>query len=483
MIVLQIQFIPFILFAAIFIIIAVYLFNFHAKKHLTVVAAFVMLFTGISFLLEGLISHPSTTTTFNAVMRFHLVHISVMQTLFYLSTLLFREHESPNASTSYKWQWKLLYIFVPYLIINAAVILFTNIYFEENLLIKDIDPNGNIIYGVPHTTFAIIRVLYQAFLYVLSSINIIAVSRLKTKDMIKKRARTYTAIAVVITCIAAMIPAIVNYVNSTEIFFIEGQIWWDITYRIMFTIAAILFLLSIIRYSNTIKIGKNLLSEFTTFMLTSFLVLLFYVVPILLVILLVDPVITLPILLSYLVVVVLFSHRIFNLLFANLKKYFEHTVVTTSLITLEAVQYAAKHYNSPKKVAKSQLLQLESVKIRAKQSGIYPEEALRSLLRDTLEVLKPTPEIYKKRSVPTLIYEMLRMIMFDQAVESQLLWDLGFNTTSLIPTNSANLRYPVHKNTDYTSVSKNSYKRLRKKAFEALLWQVMLEEEKAIRTR
>jgi len=128
------------------------------------------------------------------------------------------------------------------------------------------------------------------------------------------------------------------------------------------------------------------------------------------------------------------------------------------------------------------LLNLKIVKARAKSEHTTPVDALRSVIKDSVEYFKPEDNPHR-RIKKNLKYHLLTMLAFDQAEEGQILWDLGFEEYPVaIMTRESRERKPLFKTespSDYYYISRNAYLALKKEAIHDVAWRISYLEKLA----
>jgi len=142
-------------------------------------------------------------------------------------------------------------------------------------------------------------------------------------------------------------------------------------------------------------------------------------------------------------------------------------------LVLQDISYAIKNYNKPEKLEKSPLLKLSQV--RSADMDKTPIDALKSLIRASIEYFGPTDDFHR-RIKPNLKYHLLKMIAFDECEEGQILWELGFEEYPLnIISKEGSVREPLFKirsASDYPCISRNAYLALKKEAINDILWRI-----------
>jgi hypothetical protein len=152
----------------------------------------------------------------------------------------------------------------------------------------------------------------------------------------------------------------------------------------------------------------------------------------------------------------------------------EHARLTSKLEEAEIFN-SLKNYNNPQELEHSSLLNLKVVTNVARKKKIDKVEALKSVIDHLILYLKP--KIHQsRRTLQNIKYEIARMITYDGATESQIMWDLGFDifkrSVSEKLSQERNPRFPVNDVGDYPATSIRSFKRLKKQMLQTLSWKL-----------
>lgn len=139
------------------------------------------------------------------------------------------------------------------------------------------------------------------------------------------------------------------------------------------------------------------------------------------------------------------------------------------------VQFALKNLKSPHNLKYSRILRSQLVSKYSRRYNLEPTEALSQLLDKYIYEFKPKEKLIK-RTIFQLRYEILRMIAYEGATESQIMWDLKFDVyTRSVEQKISEGREPRFKLKDaseYSATSSRSFKRLKKEAIEMLRWKL-----------
>lgn len=465
--------------AFVFILIASYIFKNFSNNKLIFSVAVVILFMGIAFVFESILNHPLDSGFFNVLMRIYLVFTTFVQFSLLVSSLLFYEKEF---NKTLEWQRHFIFfVVIPYIVIRIILMFFTNFYFNDDLRILSV--NGEFkVYGIPLGFADITSLAFQIILYGISILNVYLIYKSVAKDIFQKRSRFFTLLSVILTAVGGIIASLLNFLESTGIYFLEPRDVWVWGQRVIFFMAVFSFFIGFVKYSAMINIGKGLIKDFISFTITVLIFTSIYAFPILFIVKYIPSPNSLPLILIISIIFPVLTHNLYDFILRNIRKLIDERTLNNKLITIDEVNFVLKNAQSIKALSNSKLLDLESVKIRSKQKSIDREEALQKIIIEAQNSLKPKDINEETRSANLIKFEILRMIIEEQASESQILWDLGFESRSVL-NNMGKSRYPVRKNSEYRSVSINSYKRLRKKAILEFIWQLELIEAKILRNR
>lgn len=151
-------------------------------------------------------------------------------------------------------------------------------------------------------------------------------------------------------------------------------------------------------------------------------------------------------------------------------------IVRKFVVTYEDVNLALKSFSTPNLLQENNLLGLKQVIKLTDEKGISEVNALKEVISSAIEYFKPADKKAKRTSA-RLKYEILRMIAYEGAIESQLMWDLGFDAyTRSVEEKLREQREPRFKFKDaseYSATSSRSFKRLKKEAIEMLKWRLV----------
>lgn len=154
-----------------------------------------------------------------------------------------------------------------------------------------------------------------------------------------------------------------------------------------------------------------------------------------------------------------------------------------SVVSDNEVWDALKNYHVQSRLETSPLLRLKIVNKLARSQSTTPVDALRKVLREAVEYFKSEDE--SRRTKQNLKHQLLKMSVFDQAEEGQILWELGFEDYPVrIMSNETKDRPPLFRTkspADYSYISRNAFIALKKEAIHDVTWRISYLEKLAKR--
>lgn len=154
-----------------------------------------------------------------------------------------------------------------------------------------------------------------------------------------------------------------------------------------------------------------------------------------------------------------------------------------SVVNDNEVYNALKNYNNQEVLENSSLLRLDVVS-REVRSGAAetPVDALRKIIQNSIEYFEPQSNV-NRRTKQNLKHHLLKMLVFDQAEEGQMLWELGFEEYPMrILGRESQGRPPLFKSSsasDYSYISRNAFIALKKEAIHDVAWRISYLEKLA----
>jgi len=135
-----------------------------------------------------------------------------------------------------------------------------------------------------------------------------------------------------------------------------------------------------------------------------------------------------------------------------------------------------KYFSKPNLLNNNGLLNLDVINKLSKARNISKVDALREIIKKSILYFKPTQEELEKRTLSKIRYEILSMLAFEEACESQIMWDLGFDIfTRSVNEKMSNIKAPRLKfrtASEYAATSIRSYRRIKKEAVKMLAWRI-----------
>ncbi|MFA4996338.1 MAG: hypothetical protein WC536_04330 [Patescibacteria group bacterium] len=186
--------------------------------------------------------------------------------------------------------------------------------------------------------------------------------------------------------------------------------------------------------------------------------------------------------LSLMIMLVIFTHSFYDWFGTFINDVVYNLSSGLSVVSDEEVYQALKFFNVHERLENSSLLRLNVVQNGIKKNALSPVDSLRELLKNSIKYFKPESES-NRRVKSKLKYHLLKMLVFDEAEEGQILWELGFDEYPVrIMSRENNLRKPlfeVKSPSDYTYTSRNAYLALKKEAIHDVTWRISYLEKLA----
>lgn len=184
---------------------------------------------------------------------------------------------------------------------------------------------------------------------------------------------------------------------------------------------------------------------------------------------------------TFLVFSIIISHSAYEWLNTFVNDLLYNPDAGFSVVSDEEVGNALKNYTCPEKLEDSSLLRLKIIYPK-KGDGQVPVDNLKKILSSTVEYFKPE-ENENRRTKQNLKYQLLRMLVFDEAEEGQILWELGFEGYPVRIMNQSSLehkpKFADFGPADYTYTSRNAYLALKKEAIHDVTWRISYLEKLA----
>lgn len=176
---------------------------------------------------------------------------------------------------------------------------------------------------------------------------------------------------------------------------------------------------------------------------------------------------------------VFFTHSFYEWLITFINDLLFNPRKGLSVVNDEEVYQALKNYQTPEKIENSSLLRLNLVK---NSTGKTPVDSLRLAIENAIDYFKPEKDA-NRRIKKNLKYYLLKMFVFDEAEEGQILWELGFEEYPVkIMSQERRYRTPLFETkspSDYTYTSRNAFIALKKEAIHDVTWRISYLEKQA----
>jgi hypothetical protein len=187
------------------------------------------------------------------------------------------------------------------------------------------------------------------------------------------------------------------------------------------------------------------------------------------------------VLMEIVIVLVMFSHSFYDWLSTFINDLIYNPSAGFSVVSDEEVSGVLKNFNQPGRIESSSLMRLRllSKKIIS-DNKLTPVDALQDTIKEAIEHFKPKEE-ESRRIKQNLKYQLLRMLVFDEAEEGQILWELGFEYYPVkIMSQERKYRPPIFEiksPADYTYASRNAFLALKKEAIHDIAWRISYLEK------
>lgn len=185
--------------------------------------------------------------------------------------------------------------------------------------------------------------------------------------------------------------------------------------------------------------------------------------------------------LEILVVITLFSHSFYDWLSTFINDLIYNPSKGFSVVNDEEIYNVLKNFHQPERLESSPLMRLKILNNKLKNDkDVTPVDALQALIKESIEHFRPKVE-ESRRIKQNLKYQLLRMLVFDDAEEGQILWELGFEYYPVkIMSQERKYRAPlfeVGSPADYTYTSRNAFLALKKEAIHDITWRMSYLEK------
>lgn len=187
-----------------------------------------------------------------------------------------------------------------------------------------------------------------------------------------------------------------------------------------------------------------------------------------------------PYALSYLIIL---THPAYDWLTTFVRDLVYNISSGISIVNDAEVYSVLKNYDNQEVLENSSLLRLEVVS-REVRSGAAetPVDALRQIIKNAIDYFQPNQD-QQRRTKQNLKYYLLKMLVFNQAEEGQMLWELGFEEYPMrILGRESQGRPPLFESlsaSDYSYISRNAFIALKKEAIHGVAWRISYLEKLA----
>ena len=184
---------------------------------------------------------------------------------------------------------------------------------------------------------------------------------------------------------------------------------------------------------------------------------------------------------------ILFTHSFYDWLSTFINDFLYNPSAGFSVVNDQEIYLVLRNYHTPERLEESALLRLNILKSKTDQEEkMPPVDALRSIISDAINYFKPEDEPHR-RTKKNLKYQLLKMLVFDEAEEGQILWELGFEEYPVkIMAQERKYRSPLFETkspSDYTYTSRNAFIALKKEAIHDITWRISYLEKLAKKKR
>lgn len=185
----------------------------------------------------------------------------------------------------------------------------------------------------------------------------------------------------------------------------------------------------------------------------------------------------LPFLIIYLVIA---SHPAYNWAATFINDLIYNPTKGFSVVTDDEINNVLKNYHQSEKLESSPLLRLKILNAKIHHTGETSVDCLKDILKESIEYFKPESDPHR-RIKSNLKYHLLKMLVFDEAEEGQILWELGFEEYPVkILSQERRYRPPlfeIKSPADYTYTSRNAFIALKKEAIHDVTWRISYLEK------
>ncbi len=463
--------VPNMLVAFVTMLIGLYILIKAGKNQLSRFVALIQISFSIYSTLGTIMSLPISKELYIFTFKIHYIFIFLGLLFTYYASLLLRE----KVVGKLRAQRVLFnYFIAPAYTLCSFLLVFTNTFFIYDLSAKpDLLQQGITVWQLNSRWDIIYITILECIIAYLFAYNCFMAWYKTLKQRYLKLRFFIIFLASLIASVAMYFAAIGNFLVDMGL--IEGNPSRFALYNGMLLISSIVLSFAIVEYNAFVEEGRKVFNEFASITISTIIWTTIYLGLIFLSLKVLDPRDGIALLIASFLVLPILTHTFDKNLRTIIEDIFEKREFQIPEITDEDINYVLKNLMNLRKLEQSVLTSLKVIQTRKKQKNIAPEKALQEIILELIESFKPSE--VTKRSRRNLCYEILKMVAINQAVESQVLWDLGFECNSKI-NSEEKPRFDIKRNSEYTATSVMSYRRLKKEAVNELRWK-LVEMEKA----
>jgi hypothetical protein len=455
-----------------FLIFGLYLWEKSYKSSSGRLFSVTIFFTSIIILIGSIVTSPISDSLFIFIGKTATtLTLFVIVTLYAGSITLLEQYQKTNASFQRVFLWTVV---VPINTLFSLAILFLEYFILSVPSVMTDNPDSS--RDIEITSNYIYITIFKCIIATIIMYNFYLSWRKSPKDKFSKKRSLLLLISSFISGTAIYIMAYGNHLIHIK------QIEWSASiinfYNLLFLISIAILMYAVVRYEAFSRKGVKRLNDLIATICTSIFWITLYSFCFILILKKFNTIDSTYISATLILVLPIITVHSNKYLKRVIKRLLSRRTDTLNMITLEEVGFVIRNIHVPKRLMKSGLVSLAAVKNLSNEQDIPILEALSMLLQNITKELRPKDRS-KKRTIIRLKYEMLRMILNEAAVESSILWNLGYDSGVKIKT-EMRPTYPVQDNSEYKATSINSYRRLRKELLEQIKWKLIQCEKKAL---
>lgn len=421
----------------------------------------------VTFFLDLLVYTTCSADTYGLSAKTWTILVDLQLLLYYFVSILIYEH--------YLQRLKFQRLFFLKVIIPIFIILSIIVYTTEMYGTYTLTPRS--LFYIDDTRFEIVnslRIAVQLFLQIFAVVNYVLLFLDKTNSVYRRK---YFFLLIIATALSSL-KGIWDTFYYLSACLINSNLIQSLTFPFYF-VSLVLFIIVSSKLNAFAGEGRKFLKEFLVYLVYSTIIISIFSFLISILLHFSNSQVINKELIVLLCGVGFLMTQFAQDIWNRLLNYINRTTSSLNLISLDAISSLFNNLDNTKELNKIKLVHLEYIKSLAETQGIEKSEALKQICEKIVSEMKPSVKT-KSRTKNRIKYEILRMIVEEQAKESQILWELGFESRSNIPSDSKPL-LPLTKNSEYKATSIISYKRLRREAFEYVVNRLVELERKALR--